>query len=135
LGEYTSWISDNFALEGALGVTSATSSLASSSFVGYALDGTDDNAKVVRAESETRVSLTSYSLEGRILGSWLLSNYASTRPHLFGGISANYILSGNIEQREELLSPASAVFEDTRTNTSTTVAYLLRRCWHYASCS
>jgi outer membrane protein OmpA-like peptidoglycan-associated protein len=117
LGEYTSWISDNFALEGALGVTSATSSLASSSFVGYALDGTDDNAKVVRAESETRVSLSSYSLEGRILGSWLLSNYASTRPHLFGGISANYILSGTIEQREELLSPASAVFEDTRTNT------------------
>lgn len=117
MGEYTSWVSDNLALEGALGITSATSSLASSSFVGYALDGTDDNAKVVRAESETRVALSSVSLEGRILGSWLLSNYALTRPHLYGGISANYILSGNIEQREELLSPASAVFEDTRTNT------------------
>ena len=117
LGEYTTWIRDNLALESALGITSATSSLASSSFVGYALDGTDDNAKVVRAESETRVSLSSVSLEGRILGSWLLSSYALSRPHLFGGISANYTLSGNIEQREELLSPASAVFEDTRTNT------------------
>jgi outer membrane protein OmpA-like peptidoglycan-associated protein len=117
MGEYTSWISDNLGLEGALGITSATSSLASSSFVGYALDGTDENAKVIRAESETRVSLSSVSLEGRILGSWLLSNYAVTHPHLYGGISANYILSGNIEQREELLLPASAVFEDTRTNT------------------
>jgi len=116
MGEYTRWIGNNGALEGAIGLTSASSSLASSSFVGYALDGTDDNAKVVRAESETRVTLSSISLEGRILGSWLLSNYMSSRPHLFGGLSANYFLSGNLEQREELLSPASAVFEDTRTN-------------------
>ncbi|MFN5377422.1 MAG: hypothetical protein ACK5BQ_01500, partial [Ignavibacteria bacterium] len=99
------------------GLTSASSSLASSSFVGYALDGTDDNAKVVRAESETRVTLSSISLEGRILGSWLLSNHMSSRPHLFVGLSANYFLSGNLEQREQLLSPTSAVFEDTRTNT------------------
>lgn len=117
MGEYTHWAGDNLAIEGALGVTSASSSLASSSFVGYALDGTDDNAKVVRAESETRVALASYSLEGRLLGSWLLSNYISSRPHLFGGLSANYFLSGNLEQREQLLSPTSAVFEDTRTNT------------------
>ncbi|MEY2719856.1 MAG: hypothetical protein RLZZ273_1222 [Bacteroidota bacterium] len=117
MGEYTRWVGDNVAIEGALGLTSASSSLASSSFVGYALDGTDDNAKVVRAESETRVVLSSLSLEGRLLGSWLLSNHMSSRPHLFGGLSANYFLSGNLEQREQLLSPASAVFEDTRTNT------------------
>ncbi|MFN5875706.1 MAG: hypothetical protein ACK45E_05470, partial [Ignavibacteria bacterium] len=116
MGEYTRWIGNNVAIEGALGVTTASSSLASSSFVGYALDGTDDNAKVVRAESETRVTLSSISLEGRILGSWLLSNHMSSRPHLFGGLTANFALQGNLEQREELLSPASAVFEDTRTN-------------------
>lgn len=117
MGEYTRWVGDNVAVEGALGFTSASSSLASSNFVGYALDGTDDNAKVVRAESETRVTLSSVSLEGRLLGSWLLSNHMSSRPHLFGGLSANYFLSGTLEQREQLLSPTSAVFEDTRTNT------------------
>ena len=117
MGEYTHWIGSKVSLEGALGLTSSSSSLASSSFVGYALDGTDDNAKVVRAESETRVTLSSYSLEGRIQGSWLLSNHMSSRPHLFGGFSANYFLSGNLEQREQLLSPTSAVFEDTRTTT------------------
>jgi outer membrane protein OmpA-like peptidoglycan-associated protein len=84
--------------------------------VGFALDGTDESAKVVRAESETRVSLATYSLEARILGSWLLHNSATLRPHLFGGLTANYFISGHLEQREELLSPSSAVFEDTRTS-------------------
>lgn len=116
MGEYTQFVGNNVAIEGALGLTSASASLASSGFVGYALDGTDDNAKVVRAESETRVTLSSISLEGRLLGSLLLRNYMSSRPHLFGGITANFALHGNLEQREELLSPASAVFEDTRTN-------------------
>ena len=116
LGEYTFLTESRYTLEGALGLTFASSSLASSSFVGFALDGTDESAKVVRAESETRVSLSSYSLEARILGSWLLGNSATLRPHLFGGLAANFFVSGHLEQREELLSPASAVFEDTRTS-------------------
>lgn len=117
MGEYQYWLGDSYAIEGALGLTSASASLASSSFVGYALDGTDDNAKVVRAESDTRVALSTYSLEGRILGSFLLSNFISSRPHVFGGLSANYMIQGNLQQNERLLAPASAVFEDTRTNT------------------
>lgn len=116
MGEYTHWVSKDITLEGALGITWAASSLASSSFVGYALDGTDEYAKVVRAESQTRVSLSSYSVEGRLIGSWLLGGDSPSQPHLYGGISANYVLSAMLEQREELLSPASAVFEDTRTN-------------------
>ena len=116
LGEYTHSIRENITIEGGLGITWATSSLAASSFIGYALDGTDEFAKVVRAESQTRVSLSSYSIEGRLLGSWAWGVDNPSRVHLFGGVSANYFLSGMLQQQEELRSPAGAVFEDTRTN-------------------
>ncbi|MBU3699139.1 MAG: hypothetical protein FGM33_03890 [Candidatus Kapabacteria bacterium] len=117
LGEYSLPILDDIDIEAAIGLTSASATLAASSFVGYALDGTDESAKVVRAESETLVELSSLSLEMRLQGSLQLDRSTTYQPHAFGGFSLNTAIESSLQQRERLLSPSSAVFEDTRTKT------------------
>lgn len=107
---------DRFGLEGSLGVTSASIDLASGSFVGYALEGTGPDARVVRAESLTEVDLHATTVETSITATWTPRAIPSS-VYLYASFRSNWNLAVSLRQTERLLSPASAVFSDTREQT------------------
>lgn len=107
---------DHFGLEGSIGVTSASIDLASGSFVGYALEGTGPDARVVRAESLTEVDLHATTVETSITATWTPRAIPSSI-HLYASFRSNWNLAVSLRQTERLLSPASALFSDTRERT------------------
>jgi outer membrane protein OmpA-like peptidoglycan-associated protein len=107
---------DRFGLEGSIGVTSSSINLASGSFVGYALEGTGPDARVVRAESLTEVDLHATTVETSITATWSPRSIPSF-VHLYASFRSNWNLAVSLRQTERLLSPASSVFSDTREQT------------------
>lgn len=83
-------------------------------FIGYALDGTGDDAKVVKANSEHELITSFSALE--------VMPRINFRPASDLGLGLHAMLDGQIlfggtyEAKETLISPSGAVFADTRTN-------------------
>jgi len=118
-------VSSSILLEGQLGLAYGQLGLARTEAIGYALDGTDDNARVVLSRTETDLSLNLLSVEPRALISWTLGA-SRMRPHVVGGLGAYIPVASRLRQAETLLEPSSAVFSDTRTQERLVVDTSLR---------
>lgn len=101
-------------LEAQVGASYGRLRLARTESIGFALDGTDDQANVVPTLTETSLSLDLASIEARVLAAWRLTPGAGGL-HIAGGIGGYVPMYARLQQSEQLITPSSAVFSDTRT--------------------
>ena len=107
-------------LEAQLGLSYGQLHLARTESIGFALDGTDNQATVISTLTETTLALALGSIETRVLAAWTVSP-ALAGLHIAGGVGGYLPLYARLRQSEQLLSPSTAVFSDTRTRERLTV--------------
>ena len=107
-------------LEAQLGISYGQLRLARTESIGFALDGTDNQATVITTLTETSLALALGSVETRLLAAWAPLSSAPGL-HFAGGVGGYLPLYARLRQAEQLLSPTTAVFSDTRTRERLTV--------------
>ena len=107
-------------LEAQLGISYGQLRLARTESSGFALDGTDNQATVITTLTETSLALALGSVETRLLAAWAPLSSAPGL-HFAGGVGGYLPLYARLRQAEQLLSPTTAVFSDTRTRERLTV--------------
>lgn len=112
--EYSLPLSTKWRLSFRGGYASMPGSFTVDEFIGYALDGTGDDAQVVRATSQHTLTTSMSALE--IMPRLELRPFADLGLGFHILLDGQLLFGGTYESKETLIEPSGGIYADTRTN-------------------